>query len=291
MHHLSHQVKQNGKLCWVTALMVEAKPLIDHYGLSRVKEASNFPMFRNEAENFWLVVSGVGKTKCAAASKELYHILNKPEGAAWLNIGIAGHRTRELGELRWVNKIHDMTSGENWYPPQIFRTGRRRANALMTVDQPGDYPEGDTLVDMEASGFYSAASQFSTRELVQCMKIVSDNMKTSWRELKKGAVEGFVREKMDEIAAGSEELLALSVDEMKRCAEPSGFNEMLETWHFTETEKHLMRKILRRCQLIMSDSETPVAFCQAGGVKSGKQALKFLNESLGRNEDELIVSS
>jgi len=156
------------------------------------------------------------------------------------------------------------------------------------VDQPGDYPEGDTLVDMEASGFYPVASRFSTRELVQCVKIVSDNAKNTWRDLKKEAVEDFVRDQMNEIAAGSNELLALSGDEMKRRADPLGYGDMLSAWHFTETEKHLLRGILRRRQVLVSGSDTPVSLCRMNEVKSGAEALCALREDLVQSGVEIM---
>ncbi len=202
-------------LCWVTALMPEARPLIDHFHLLKVENRSSFPVFRSKDERMCLVVSGMGKTLSAAAVASLYQLVGERSDMAWLNFGIAGHRERDLGELRWVNKIVDVSSGQKWYPPQILKTGKSQGSALLTVDQAGDYPEGDALVDMEASGFYSIASRFSTRELVQCVKIVSDNSGSSWRDLKKGQVGAWIRAHMDDIIAASEELLVLSADEIQ----------------------------------------------------------------------------
>ena len=283
-------INSEGMLCLVTALMAEAKPLIDHYHLIKVNDPSAFPTFIDKAGRILLIVSGVGKTMSAAACASLYHVANESAGMAWLNVGIAGHRERDLGEMRWVNRIEDAASEKKWYPPRVLKTGARQGSALMTVDQPGDYPEGDTLVDMEASGFYPVASRFSTRELVQCVKIVSDNAQNSWRDLKKGQVGEWIRDQMGEIIAGAEEMLALSADEMKRCAMPVGFDEMLSVWHFTETEKHLLRKVLCRYQVLMADAEKPALFCQRKKISSGADALKVLREELARAGDELIVS-
>lgn len=283
-------VNHEGRLCWVTALMAEAKPLIKHYRMKKMKASSTFPVFSDETCRFWLIVSGVGKTSSAAATASLFHAAGEMEGMAWLNFGIAGHRKRELGELRWVNKIEDAGTSKIWYPPRIFKNGKRESSALLTVDQPGDYPEGDILVDMETSGFYQIASRFSTRELVQSVKIVSDNVDHNWRELEKGKVDEWIVGHMDKIAAGAEELLVLSSREMKRCAPPSGCEGMLETWRFTETEKHLLRKILGRRQVMMIDVDGPVEFCREKEVKSAAEALKVLREELELAGDELIIS-
>ncbi|NOX99395.1 MAG: hypothetical protein GXP30_06655 [Verrucomicrobia bacterium] len=282
-------INHEGALCLVTALMAEAKPLIDHYRLVKVKDHSAFPTFSDKDGRVLLIVSGIGKVLSAAASSSLYHISNESVGMAWLNVGIAGHRDCDLGELRWVNKIEDAASGKSWYPPRILKTGARRGSALMTVDQPGDYPEGDTLVDMEASGFYPIASRFSTRELVQCVKVVSDNADKSWRDLKKGQVSEWIKQQMNEIAGGVEELLALSADEMKRCSLPIGYDDMLLAWHFTETEKHILRKLLSRRQVLMPDTDLPELYCRREAVQSGAAVLRLLRDSIEKVGDEIIV--
>lgn len=189
--------------------MAEAKPLIERYRLKR-REAAGCPVFCDEKGRFWLAVSGVGKIRCGEAVTALYHAAGAVAGMAWLNVGIAGHRQRRRGELRWVDQVHDSASGEIWYPPLLMGNSSGGASGLVTVDEPGEYPSGDTLVDMEASGFYAVACQFSKPELVQCVKVVSDNAQHSWREVNKAMVKAWIEAQMEEIAAYSEDLLSLS---------------------------------------------------------------------------------
>lgn len=285
------RTKPKACLAMVTALMPEARPMIDHFRLQKIKGRSPFPIYRSEDGRRCLVVSGMGKILSASATTSLYHEMGALPGMAWLNIGIAGHRTRELGDLRWVNKIEDEASGTKWYPPRLLKTGRRQASALLTVDQAGDYPAGDTLVDMEASGFYQIASRFSSRELVQCVKLVSDNAGNSWKDLKKGQVGLWIRDQLDGIVAGSEELLSLSGDEMKRCGAPREAERMLELWHFTQTEKHLLFKILRKWQVLVFEGESAILFCHNNGVKSAKEVLQVLQRELAGRGDEAIIKS
>ncbi|MFK5923104.1 MAG: hypothetical protein QM496_13065 [Verrucomicrobiota bacterium] len=283
------RAKPEACLAMVTALMPEARPLIDHFRLQKIKGRSPFPIFRSEDGRHCLVVSGMGKILSASATTSLYHEMGELPGMAWLNIGIAGHRTRELGDLRWVNKIEDAASGQKWYPPRWIKTGSRQASALLTVDQAGEYPGGDTLVDMEASGFYQIASRFSSRELVQCVKLVSDNAENSWKDLKKGQVGLWIRAQLDDIVAGSEELLVLSGDEMKRCRLPREAEQMLDLWHFTQTEKHQLFKILRQRQVLASEQDKAVLFCQNNGVRSAKEILPLLRQELAGKGDESIM--
>jgi hypothetical protein len=46
---------------------------------------------------------------------------------------------------------------------------------LYTVDRPEDDYPAAALYEMEASGFFPVACRFSSSELVQCFKVISDN--------------------------------------------------------------------------------------------------------------------
>ena len=156
----------------VVALKAEARPLIRHYELHDRHAGTTFPVYLGTG--MALVVSGPGKAAAAAATAWLQGITQGNKHNAWLNIGIAGHATYAIGDGRIANRITEHATDRSWYPPQVYdldiATGR-----LLTVDSPeNDYPV-DALYDMEAAGFYPEACRFSTGELVQCFKIVSDN--------------------------------------------------------------------------------------------------------------------
>jgi nucleoside phosphorylase len=156
----------------VVALKAEARPLIRHYELHHRHAGMTFPVYLGT--DMALVISGPGKAAAAAATAWLQGLTQGNKGNAWLNIGIAGHATCAVGDARIANRITEQATNRSWYPPQVHEldiaTGR-----LLTVDSPeNDYPV-DALYDMEAAGFYPAACRFSTSELVQCFKVVSDN--------------------------------------------------------------------------------------------------------------------
>ena len=156
----------------VVALKAEARPLIRHYELHDRQADTAFPVYLGT--DMALVVSGPGKAAAASATACLQGLTQGSKGNAWLNIGIAGHATYAIGDGRIANRITEHATDRSWYPPQVheldIETGR-----LLTVDSPENDYTVDTLYDMEAAGFYPAACQFSTSELVQCFKVVSDN--------------------------------------------------------------------------------------------------------------------
>ena len=72
---------------FLVALKAEAGPLIDFYRLNQV-HATPFPTFENQ--NHRLVISGIGRIRCSAATGYLLGLLpSKIEGL--INLGIAGH--------------------------------------------------------------------------------------------------------------------------------------------------------------------------------------------------------
>jgi adenosylhomocysteine nucleosidase len=156
----------------VVALKAEARPLIRHYELQHRHAGTTFPVYLGT--DMALVVSGPGKAAAAAATEWLQGLTQGNKGNAWLNIGIAGHASYAVGNARIANRITEQATNRSWYPPQVYdldiETGR-----LLTVDTPENDYTVDALYDMEAAGFYPAACRFSSSELVQCFKIVSDN--------------------------------------------------------------------------------------------------------------------
>lgn len=159
-------------IAFVLAMRDEAQPLIEHLGLQRCKRKTLFPVYYTG--DSWLTISGVGKTNAAAAVTELHHVTGLARAGVWLNVGIAGHGDLSLGTLRSAHRITDAASEQRWYPPQVLLHDVASC-ALVSVDKPEtDYPE-DCLYDMESAGFYPAAARCSTTEIVQCLKIVSDN--------------------------------------------------------------------------------------------------------------------
>ena len=80
----------------VVALSAEARPLIEHYRLERDSEARAFKVFRRD--DVALVVAGLGKVAAAAATSFLHLAAGGGRNAVWLNVGIAGHGSRAVGE-------------------------------------------------------------------------------------------------------------------------------------------------------------------------------------------------
>ena len=227
----------------VVALAAEAKPIASWFKLNRVHPERGFPVYRRQ--HIALVVAGPGKANAAAAAAYLYASCGYPENGIWINIGICGHADGGIGDIRLAHKISDLSSGRDWYPPLAFKAPCPSAN-LLTVDQPDLTYRRAELIDMEASGFYQTACRFTTGELIQTLKVVSDNKDRSADRIDAAQVYQLIGTALDTL---DQLLVALGrlANELYEIEVPGeAVAPYLEHWRFTSTQGHQLRDLLVR---------------------------------------------
>ncbi|MCB2264373.1 MAG: hypothetical protein LGR52_15760 [Candidatus Thiosymbion ectosymbiont of Robbea hypermnestra] len=169
----------------VVALPAEAKPIISRFGLERVQPDLGFPRYRRG--RMTLIVTGPGKIEAAAGTALLGALDGYSREAIWVNLGIAGHAERAIGEVLLASSITDAGSGRVWRP--ILPQDRPcPTDKLLTLDRPDSHYQHEGLVDMEASGFFPTACRFSGAERIAVLKVVSDNPGTLARGLRANQV-------------------------------------------------------------------------------------------------------
>ncbi len=231
---------------FVVALRAEARPLIDRYRLEALAPGDDgaFRCFHGGGRS--LVISGVGKAAAAAATACLHE---KPLDV-WVNVGIAGHRARAPGELVRAHRVTDTGTGEHFYPT-LLGLPHIDSEGVSTVDVPETTFASGDVFDMEASAFYQTALRFSTSELVQCVKIVSDNADTGTDGLTAGRVTRLIEQNLgaiDDIVAHLE-TLATELEPLRVAPDVEPF---FETWHFTTSEKRRLFRLLVRLRSLQS---------------------------------------
>jgi hypothetical protein len=236
----------------VVALAPEAKPLIARYKLAAVEPADGFRVYRGGDR--WLVISGSGRESAAAATRTLQALGGGGRDRAWINVGVGGHATYPLGKAVLAHKIVDQASGQTFYPPLVIRRPCETAE-VRTVARPEAAYAEPAVYDMEASGFYGEAVRYSTAELVQSLKVVSDNRERPWRGLKAALVEDLIRARLDEIDAVVEETARLAREISRGEVEPAEYSRLVGRWHFTVSEKRRLRELLRRWQVLSEGRE------------------------------------
>ena len=258
----------------VVALQAEAQPLITRFGLRCESPRGMFRIYRSESMT--LVVSGVGKSLSAAATGYLCGCSDGWRNAPWINIGVAGHRNVDVGELIVANKIVDQSTGHSWYPPQLVSNVVN--STLITVDKPEEsYPER-AAYDMEAAGFFPSATRCSSGELVQSIKVISDNPHQSIASLNARSIEQLITKNLSEIEQFINRLSELSI-EIKVLPHNGSLPESwAKRWSFSVTQGHRLRRLLQRWKVLIGDEETLDSVL--GACKDGAAVLTALEARL-----------
>lgn len=262
------------------ALPAEARPLVDHYKLKPVDPAP----FRCWADSsVFLVETGIGKLNAAAGTS---FALTTSRANCCINVGIAGC-DREVGTLVAAHRISDRSGNRHWYPQQSWNSKLPTVD-VHTVEQPDDHYLPDIAFDMEASGVMVAALKYLPSDLIQSLKIISDNADQPFHALD--------RKSVSELIASQSESISMAIDrvmELHRKSADSGLVEgMMETLtsdqtslqqfqlHLTKSQLHDLKRLLQR-QLALTGELPELSF-----FKSARNSKELLNE-LRNNVDAI----
>lgn len=181
----------------VTALQIEASPIIEYFKLKRDITVNAYQVYKNN--EMALIVGGVGKVKSAMAAAYLLTSCNSSKSDVLLNIGFCGASSKvyPLGSLLLINKVRDIDTGRDYYPD--LYTGRSLPQAALCcctkpMGQSQPNGEGDFYCDMEASGIMEAARKFIYAHKVVILKIISDYLTPEI--LKKEELKGYIQNQM-----------------------------------------------------------------------------------------------
>ena len=160
----------------VTALYIEAKPLISLFNLKKDNSYTKFQVFSNE--NVKLIISGTGKVKSATALTYLISKEDIKRNDYIVNIGFAAsNKNSQLGDIVCISKIQNAYSDFDFYPEMIYKHNFLEGS-LTTFDSIVEKKiENIEYIDMEAYGFFQTASIFFKKDKIMVLKIVSDILK------------------------------------------------------------------------------------------------------------------
>lgn len=260
----------------VVALPAEARPLIRHFGLVRSRPEGLFPVFTGDGVR--LVVAGSGKV-CAGAAVVFLDATGPeaPASCVWLNVGVAGHATRAVGEASRIHRVTDAHTNRRWYPPQVAQLSGVSSD-LMTVDRPETAYPTPALYDMEGAGFVDMACRCSSAELVQLFKVVSDNRASSCRGLGARNVESLVAAHVEEVARVAHTLNNLASRLAQHRVPVAQVRAFLDRWAFTVTQRHRLERLLRRWSVLRPMSTPDPADFRYS--RSSREVLKALEKEI-----------
>lgn len=265
------------------ALQPEARPLTAYFELRPVTAAPG--ICHNSDSNISLTVSGIGKSAAAAAVARTQAHFKADRTHAWLNLGIAGHASLPLGQAVIIKKVTEAATGQSWYPPCVFNTALP-ARDLLTLDRPGDDYQQE-LFDMECSGYFRAASDSATAELIQAVKIVSDNAEQPMARVNPALISRLTTRNLPALEEIIQQLLALSKLLQRLGAPAPDYHTLIAQRRFTASQRHQLRALLRKWQArrpgdtALSDRLTE--------QKSAAAVLRFLQDELDQMPVSLTV--
>lgn len=255
-----------------TALPCEAKPLVAHFKLKKDNSSHPFALYYND--NTVLAVSGCSKIAMAAAVAYSLAKFQHSAHPVLVNVGIAGHKSANLGDLFAAHKITDVETGKHFYPQLVAKLPCPTL-AINTVSTPETHYLDDCLYEMEASAFYEIAARFTSSELIQAFKIISDNQESSINQIDAKLVSEWLGAKAETIAEGIQqlELLAQPLEHK----ESAYYQTALQQWHFTVTTQLQLKALLQRWDVLTESAALDFSEVE---LKHSKAVLLWLEQKI-----------
>ncbi len=274
------RLRKHTKIYVFVALECEAKPLVIYFDLIKLDVNHPFLIYKND--EIVLTVTGVGKVAMAGGLAYTLAIFPCRHYPILLNIGIAGHMTKAIGNLVMVVKIIDEDSGKKYYPSRVIKNIPEEASALITVSKPRKYYIQDFLYDMEASAFYEMAVKFSSSELIQSIKVISDNQYSAIENIWPKKVSQWLTNNLNTIESIVKKLLKLQ--ELIDPIECDEYQKIIKKWHFTVSGQIKLKAQLLRWSLLSSDIWLD---SEKENLKCSKKVLQMLEKDINNLEFHL----
>ena len=258
---------------FIVALQAEAMPLIDRFNLVKRSDTRVFPIFENKDHR--VIISGIGRINAAAATGYLYRFEEYSQGI--VNIGIAGHGELSTGTSFLANRILHSEEKTVYYPPPILEHPIT-TSALQTCDTPEKLYPHPIGYDMEAHAICSIAYRLITRELVQIIKIVSDNPSNPLESFSKKTATNLIASQLTLI----EEIVEQMDDLSNRLSPDPVILELIEQirskFHFSSTQTHQLEKLVKQANAL--GLEITKISSIADSADNAKNCINFLRQNL-----------
>ncbi len=160
------------------ALRCEAAAFLRHSDLKADQQSLRFPIYRGA--DITVAITGVGKVRAAMAVVNMLRTepIDVLRRSVVANIGLCGASRGDYGsrgDLIVINQVIDHGSRRRYYPDMLLQHDLPEAE-VETFDTPVVTPDAieNGVVDMEAAGFFEAASRFVSPDRILIVKMISD---------------------------------------------------------------------------------------------------------------------
>ena len=157
---------------FLIALEAEAYPIVKFFNLKQCKNTNiSYKVYEDEKEKIYLLVSGIGNKQASIGVHELNYFKDKDKNCLWVNLGLAGHKTYDMGSIYEVKKV--INNKQSLFTNTFAHYFK--IETLLTVEKEEKKYEKEFLYDMEGFGFLKALQKIAKRDNTFIFKIVSDN--------------------------------------------------------------------------------------------------------------------
>jgi adenosylhomocysteine nucleosidase len=264
-------MNSENRVFFFVALACEAKPVIARYRLKKQTDTRQFSLYSHDG--IYLIVTGIGKIAMSAGVAFSQGLLGG-HNPILINVGIAGHRDHCVNTPFIGHKIIDADTKRSFYPPLTYTLPCDSETILTTSHPQLNYDHGQ-LSDMEASAFYESAVRFSSGELIQCLKVVSDNPSQPAGLIEAVKVTHLIEQNIPALEKLLTELRSLQ--SVLTNEQDLQHSELTGRFRFSVTEKAYLKYLLQRWHVINSNKTLDI---NLDNVKSGKDLLNLLNQKL-----------
>ncbi len=264
---------------WVVALKEEAQIILEYFKLKAVDEKTIYPIYKNEEETHWLIISGIGRSNASASTAYLYLYSKASKCTSWINVGIVGSDKGNYGDLFLVDKISTDQGKKSTYPSTMPKTSLPKMH-LYTSDIPiTDYSTHE-LIDMEGSAFFDIASKLTSKEFICLIKVISDGPKNSIKEITKSKISNLIKDNLTKIIDVVSYYERLSEEEFQIKEKPKLFYDITSKWHFTATQSYKLETLLRRVEVFCNkrDLKEIIKSCE-----TSNSVINVLNSKIKKN--------
>lgn len=229
------------------ALDCEAKIFIDTLKLKKCKQISHYKIY--QGTETLLMITGAGEKAASLAVgllKGLYPDIKGP----FINFGIAGHKTEELG------KIFVISEAKKDYFPSIYLNPSKDPmipfGKTKTFSLAQNSYEEKVLHEMECYSLIEALLTFYPIDQIHILKLISDNEKTPYQTINPESVYQLCKKQKQSIFSYIDNLPKEIIDPTTALV-----NEYKMQFYLSESLSHELKRLLERAYALGHDKSYP----------------------------------
>ena len=150
------------------------------------------------------IVSGMGSNNMSQAISWTNTQLRQNDQLCWINLGIAGHQSLPIGTPVLISEASQHSNVDSTLTKTKITHSFESRPVISITQEKTDYDK-NALFDMEAYAFFQSLEKFTSLELCESIKVISDNRDTPPTRNKAG-ISKLIADNMQQISEFANQL-------------------------------------------------------------------------------------